>query len=244
MNRKPAKTPWTSIARILKDMGLKQGPMGDFVVTGHKKNGERVGTYVVLATRKANDLVDENADEIERLSDESGWVFHVSTWYNHESGRAYPDICNFGERVRRERPGVEKPNPPISDALTINTERANADLANVVFEGDRVPAVYVAAGSALADTMRRLRSEDVAEATRFKNVMRTALENGFIRTHTDGAVPGKTQFVHATNVNVLIVTFSEGRFVAAQGHGCGEAPWAGHGWDTNDYDTFLRHITD
>lgn len=119
--RKPAKTPAGAIARVLRDMGLVQGKMGDFVVTGHKENGERVGTYVVLLNRTANDLVDKEADTIERLSAAEGFPFHVSTRYHHESGHAYPDICNFGERVRRARPGAEgadKPATAVTDKPT------------------------------------------------------------------------------------------------------------------------------
>jgi hypothetical protein len=54
---------------------------------------------------------------------------------------------------------AEAPNTPLSAA---NAERANKDLADVVFEGDGLPAVYVAAGASLAATLRRLRAEDDA----------------------------------------------------------------------------------
>jgi hypothetical protein len=125
--RQPAKTPTVAIARILRDMGLKQGLHGDFAVRGYSERGERLGTMVVLYTRAANILIDERADEIERLSEESGWVFRVSTRYHHVSGAAYPDLCNFGKRVRRTRP-VTGDTEEIEENVMSNTATHRATL--------------------------------------------------------------------------------------------------------------------
>ncbi|MER6559750.1 hypothetical protein ABT300_18850 [Streptomyces sp. NPDC001027] len=92
-----------SIARILRGLGLTQGKGCDFRVTGDYRNGERIGTFVLVLTRHANEVIAEHADEIERLSDEAGWVFRVSVRY-HDRKRPTVSVANYGSRVREEPP--------------------------------------------------------------------------------------------------------------------------------------------
>lgn len=133
MKRPPAKTPTVAIARILTDMGLKRGKGKDFSVRGFKRNDEHFGTMVVPFTRTANDLIDSRADEIERLSDEAGFPFLVSTEYG-VNGKTWPNLANFGERVRSERPRVEdKPAP-------MPTRRAFVSLRE---DRDATPTLWV-----------------------------------------------------------------------------------------------------
>ena len=172
-----------AIARILRDMGLRQGNGKDFTVRGFERNGERFGTMVVPLTRAANDLIDARADEIESASEEAGFPFLVSTEYGAD-GRAWPNLVNFGERVRSPRPAIAT------------------------------------------------RESDVK-----RNVLQYARKAGFVVTHHGGAVPGVAQLNH-DNGNVLIVSFSEGAFVSAEGSGWGDAPWTSESWATNDPDEY------
>ncbi|MER6632234.1 hypothetical protein ABT301_29140 [Streptomyces sp. NPDC000987] len=90
-----------AIARILRGLGLTQGKGCDFRVTGDYRNGERIGTFVVVLTRHADEVIAEHADEIERLSAESGWPFRVSVRY-HKGERPMTTVANYGSRVREE----------------------------------------------------------------------------------------------------------------------------------------------
>lgn len=91
------RTPTVAIARVLRSLGLTQG--SDFRVTGDYSNGERTGTYVLVLSGKARDLIAAQADEIERLSAETPFPFHVSLRYLG-GPRPVPSVANYGSRVR------------------------------------------------------------------------------------------------------------------------------------------------
>ena len=72
--RATAKTPTVAIARVLRDLGLKQG--SDFRVRGQYTNGERVGTFVAALSAKADQVIADNADQIEyRVQQDGGFAF-------------------------------------------------------------------------------------------------------------------------------------------------------------------------
>lgn len=274
MKRPQAKTPAVAIARILTDMGLKRGKGKDFSVLGFKRDGEPFGTMVVPFTRAANDLIDERADEIERLSNEAGFPFLVSTEYGVD-GKTWPNLVNFGERVRSERPRVEdKPAPmPTRRAFVSLKESRDAtptlwvedpkDLRTVAtkYFPKRAHVTVAVADEALAATGHRRvdawfvfpANPDVMIANVVedkpaqedpnivRNVLQAARVAGFVVTH-HGGVNGTTQLNHA-NGNVLFVSFSEGAFVSASGHGWGCAPWTDAPWNTNDPDVFRDCLT-
>ncbi|KUN32504.1 hypothetical protein AQJ11_02970 [Streptomyces corchorusii] len=108
----------TAIARVLRGLGLTQGKGCDFRVTGDYRNGERIGTFVVVLTRHAEEVIAEHADEIERLSEEAGWPFHVSVRY-HDRERPMVTVANYGSRVREE--------PPVSAVTAEPAEAAEAE---------------------------------------------------------------------------------------------------------------------
>ncbi|MFB0617261.1 hypothetical protein [Streptomyces sp. AGS-58] len=91
-----------AIARVLRSLGLTQGKGCDFRVTGDYRNGERIGTFVAVLTRHADEVIAEHADEIERLSEEAGWPFRVSVRYHKD--RPMATVANYGGRVRKEPP--------------------------------------------------------------------------------------------------------------------------------------------
>lgn len=116
-NRPAAKTPTVAIARVLRDLGLKQGV--DFRVKGAYRNGERIGTYVDLYGAEARQLVAGSADEIEELVEEqSGFAFHVSLTYS-TAGNPFPIIANHGPRVRYPAPGLDAVAPRVVDGQVI-----------------------------------------------------------------------------------------------------------------------------
>lgn len=102
---KPAKTPTVAIARVLRALGLKQGD--DFRVTGMYQNGggirERIGTYVVVLSRRADDTIAANADAIQEAAAEAGFSFRVSIYYS-DKGRVFTSVRNFGQTVRQDPP--------------------------------------------------------------------------------------------------------------------------------------------
>lgn len=91
-----AKTPGVAIARVLRNLGLKQGH--DFSVRGHYVAGERRGTDVFLHGGHARQTVISFADEIEDLVSEAGFAFNVSI-RNLRDG-AWPTLANYGDRIR------------------------------------------------------------------------------------------------------------------------------------------------
>jgi hypothetical protein len=97
--------PSTAIARVLRGLGLKQG--ADFRVKGEYKgrgtDRERVGTYVVIYTNAADQVVADHADEIERLAAESGNSFRVSIHFT-AGGRMWTWVANYGQRTRDAAP--------------------------------------------------------------------------------------------------------------------------------------------
>ncbi|WP_327385042.1 hypothetical protein [Streptomyces sp. NBC_01207] len=100
------KTPTVAIARVLRDLGLKQGAAADFRVTGHYENGERRYTYVILLSREAEDLVAANADQIEAWTDRGPFGFTVSVRYS-KNGNAFCTIRNVrAGRVRQTPPAL------------------------------------------------------------------------------------------------------------------------------------------
>lgn len=157
---------------------------------------------------------------------------HAVTYVPRNKYDPKPWTCGMFRYSAGELHAVE-PSRPVSTAYAANTERANADLADVVFEGDRVPAVYVAAGAAPMVAM--------GHPTRVKYVLRDARKAGFIATRYHMGATGTTQF-NRDNGDVLMVTFVEGVFVTARGYGWGDAPWTDTPWDTYDHGTFLRMI--
>jgi hypothetical protein len=99
----PAKTPAVAIARILRDLGLKQGCLGDFRITGvYNRAGERMYTDVVVYSRHANYVIADNADLIERLADETGFAFRVNV-HCSPSGYPWASVSN-GRSVRTREP--------------------------------------------------------------------------------------------------------------------------------------------
>lgn len=122
-----AKTPTVSVARVLRGLGLKQGK--DFSCKGEYRgrglDRERVGTYVVIYNRDAEQVVADNADAIEqRTQQDGGFSFRVSI-HRTPSGGFWTHIANFGQRVReghvldtdadRKRMGLDEPQ---ADAAT------------------------------------------------------------------------------------------------------------------------------
>ncbi|MFE7214578.1 hypothetical protein ACFU93_32480 [Streptomyces sp. NPDC057611] len=112
MKHLPApSSPTVAIARVLRDLGLTQGRGCDFRVTGDYRNGERIGTYVLSLTRHADEVIAEHADEIERLSDETGWAFRVSVRYPN-GARPMVTVANYGSRVRETPPAPAATEEP------------------------------------------------------------------------------------------------------------------------------------
>ena len=133
-SNRPA-TPTVVIARILRGYGLKQG--ADFRVKGFYSRNERIGTFVVLYTRAANELVTQYADAIEAAAEAAGCNFHVSISYSG-SGSEFADIANFGERTREVSPAAigagDEQCPPVivavdetAEVLSVATPTTRAD---------------------------------------------------------------------------------------------------------------------
>ncbi|MGW4007924.1 hypothetical protein [Streptomyces sp. NPDC004763] len=135
-----------AIARILRGLGLTQGKGRDFRVTGDYRNGERIGTFVVVLTRHADEVIAEHADEIERLSAESGWPFRVSVRY-HKGERPMATVANYGGRIREEPPArAEADEPPAMAAEAETVEPAEAaPVEPERQETDERPAIVPAA---------------------------------------------------------------------------------------------------
>ncbi|MGA5497744.1 hypothetical protein ACPCSP_25610 [Streptomyces cinereoruber] len=112
----PPKTPTVAIARVLRGLGLTQGRGCDFRVEGDYRNGERIGTYVLVLTRHADETIAAHADDIERLTGESGWAFRVSIRYLSDTGRPTTSVANYGDRVRQEPPAAAPEPEPVAAA--------------------------------------------------------------------------------------------------------------------------------
>ncbi|MFC8887546.1 hypothetical protein [Streptomyces cinereoruber] len=111
--RPPPKTPTVAIARVLRALGLTQGRGCDFRIEGAYRNGERTGTYVLVLTRHADEVIAAHADDVERLTAEAGWAFRVSIRYLSATGRPTTSVANYGDRVRDEPPATtEEPPAP------------------------------------------------------------------------------------------------------------------------------------
>jgi hypothetical protein len=97
--------PSTAIARVLRGLGLKQGT--DFRVKGQYQgrgaDRERIGTYVAVMTKEADQAVADNADRIEQLAAESGNSFRVSIHFT-AGGRMWTWVANYGQRTRDTAP--------------------------------------------------------------------------------------------------------------------------------------------
>lgn len=112
------KTPTLAVARVMRSYGLKQGT--DFRVSGQygpRVGGypaERIGTFVLPISRKAEDTISENADRIEELSVESGWPFRVSV-YRPAGRRVWTKVANFGKRVREQAPSPVAEAAPVAE---------------------------------------------------------------------------------------------------------------------------------
>lgn len=102
-NRPAAKTPTVAIARVLRDLGLKQGQ--DFRVKGEYRRGERIGTYVVLYSKAAEERVSVQRDVIEQRTAAEGFPFNVSVYYS-KTGYRGVHVANFGTRVRETGPAT------------------------------------------------------------------------------------------------------------------------------------------
>lgn len=158
----PPSTPTVAIARVLRDLGLTQGRGCDFRVTGEYRNGERVGTYVLLLTRQAKDVVAARADEIERLADESGFVFRVSVRYFDGKSRPMCTIANYGSRVRDTPPVVEEP-PAAPDAPASEPTPTPAPQPEPAPEPEPAPSCPVTPGY-LEGARERVRQQARANA--------------------------------------------------------------------------------
>mgnify|MGYP001579129312 CR=1 FL=1 len=113
-NQAPAKTPTVAIARVLRELGFKQGT--DFRIKGEYRNGYRVGTYVNLYGADVRESVSRFANTIENRVAESGFTFSVSVRYF--DGTPWPTVANYGDRVRDEAPAVTEPAALVVDHTT------------------------------------------------------------------------------------------------------------------------------
>ncbi|MFI9026340.1 hypothetical protein [Streptomyces sp. NPDC053560] len=107
----PPSTPTVAIARILRDLGLVQGRGCDFRVVGDYRNGERIGTYVLPLSRRADATIADRADDIERLAAEGPYPFRVSVRYT-DGDRPMASVANYGSRVRETPSGGEPSTTP------------------------------------------------------------------------------------------------------------------------------------
>ncbi len=111
----PAKTPTIAVSRALVRAGLEQGKGKDFQVKGRYRNGERQFTYVSVHTERAEAVIADRADDIERWTDEAGFPFRVSVVYMGH--RPVTDVHNGPRpRLRETAPAVEAaPAPAVEE---------------------------------------------------------------------------------------------------------------------------------
>jgi hypothetical protein len=155
----PPSTPTVAIARVLRGLGLTQGRGCDFRVTGDYRNGERIGTYVLPLSRKADETIAAHADEIERLVAETGYAFRVSVRY-HKGTRPMTTVANYGSRIREtpttvpestEPPAAPEPQPepaperPLADSVASSALEGARDRAR---QKERARALQWSTGQA------------------------------------------------------------------------------------------------
>lgn len=92
----PAKTPTVALVRVLKSLGMtNRGIDRNFRIFGHyNSEGERLHTLAVIFDADAERLAAEHADDIERLTRESGFPFRVAVRVT--CGRLSVSIGNGG----------------------------------------------------------------------------------------------------------------------------------------------------
>ncbi|MFD4535658.1 hypothetical protein ACFWNL_18460 [Kitasatospora sp. NPDC058397] len=127
-------SPSTALARTLKRLGLRQGRGGDFRTTGsYNHAGERLHTWVITLTSRAEETIAEHADRIEAELDLSGFPFAVSIRYI--DGKLMTRVTNGSfERVRETAPAAAPAGPAVEDVLdgiatAITTLRMGAAVA-------------------------------------------------------------------------------------------------------------------
>jgi len=176
------RTPAVAVARELRRLGLEQGRGKDFRVVGHYVNRERQYSYVLLLTRRADEVVAENADRIEEWTAMSGFPFRVDVRYPGGLTRPVASVRNGGgPRVREELPAVEEPAVEEAPAVEV-AEEAPAD--------EDAPQTY-------ADKMRdRAQASALGWSTKHAEMM-TAARAGELVVAVDGSArhitrPGRT----------------------------------------------------
>lgn len=133
-DKRPApKTTWGTIARVLRDFGLKQGRTEDFRVSGEYKNGERQYTYVILSSlvtgSEAQNVIFENADAIEEATAAYGMPFYVSVKY-FSNGKRFVSVDNHRSgHIREEAPANAYVRVP-GDLTPASAEDTAADIAS------------------------------------------------------------------------------------------------------------------
>lgn len=95
------KRPSVAIARVLRDLGLKQGY--DFRVVGDYRRGERYATRIKMYSRRADTVIRDHADEIEEATAQTGFPFTVSVYYT-TSGNLWTWVSDAGHRTRQTPP--------------------------------------------------------------------------------------------------------------------------------------------
>ncbi|MEI5526851.1 hypothetical protein WB388_40345 [Streptomyces brasiliscabiei] len=141
---RPATSPTIAISRALKRAGLEQGKGKGFQVQGRYRNGERQFTHVRVYGTRAEAVVAERADDIERWTEESGFPFRVSV---HYMGRwPVSDIHNGPRpRVRQEAPAPAVEEPTVQESAEEATPAPAAEEPAAVDRQDVTAAAPVAA---------------------------------------------------------------------------------------------------
>lgn len=116
-------TPTTVLARVLRDLGLKQGPGKDFRVTGHYSKGERTHTLALLLSPTADRTVAEAADHIERATAQAGYPFYVRV-SRPDNASMYCTVANTST--------LKDPQPEAAPALLEPTHDAVTDSAHLL----------------------------------------------------------------------------------------------------------------
>lgn len=128
-------TTWGTIARVLRDLSLKQGNGQDFRVTGDYRKGERINTLVTLLSDRARTVVFENADAIEAATSTYGFPFYVSVHY-FSSGKRCVSLDNHNSGHVREEPPVNvRVTAPVQDTRPPSPDVANDDMLTVCADG-------------------------------------------------------------------------------------------------------------
>lgn len=106
-----AATPAAALGRVLRDMGLRQGPNGDFRVQGFYVNGERRNTYAELLSPEARTFVADHADEIQKQTGNTPFPFTVAVHYI--DGRPWPTVSNGRDHASQTpAPAADRPTVP------------------------------------------------------------------------------------------------------------------------------------